>query len=396
MAAVLQESDGPRADVFRPLKRGEEGRPVEALGHVQGPERAQAVDFVRARGDEAREFTDGGIRHPDACLPAIDAIGAIGENASGLAGEPVVGAELKRRQGVVAEFREVDGIARPDGAVGDFEDTTAVAVDAVVVVALAGVAPIADEDAAVRRGDQVHAAEPGIGEGKCVGFAAGDEAAAGAFEAFDVQAAAVEIDREELPVPGLGPLAALVDEESDVGVAAAGGQGRAGDAFADVGPDLAGCPVDLVGGLLEEFVDVGIGVLAEHAAVMGAWDDVPEVADDGVDEEGFAVRVPIHAPGVGGALGNDFEDDDPVAELGMITDGRLRVGVVFGDPETAAGIGRRGDGLADVGFRGEDGECKPGGSSTRPAASSAASGRARDHWVLNGAGNGAFRRDHAS
>ena len=41
---------------------------------------------------------------------------------------------------------------------------------------------------------------------------------------------------------------------------------------------------------------------------MGAGDDVPEVAVDGVDEEELAVFVPVVAPGVGGAVAEGFDD----------------------------------------------------------------------------------------
>lgn len=41
---------------------------------------------------------------------------------------------------------------------------------------------------------------------------------------------------------------------------------------------------------------------------MRARDHVPEVAIDGVDEEKFAVFIPIMPPRIGGAMGEDFDD----------------------------------------------------------------------------------------
>ena len=40
---------------------------------------------------------------------------------------------------------------------------------------------------------------------------------------------------------------------------------------------------------------------------MGAGDHVPEVSVDSVDVEKFAVFIPIVSPGIGGAVGEDFE-----------------------------------------------------------------------------------------
>jgi hypothetical protein len=64
----------------------------------------------------------------------------------------------------------------------------------------------------------------------------------------------------------------------------------------------------MVGGRLHEGVEVGIEILAVHALVMGAGNEVPHVADDVVGEEGLAVFVPVEAPWVGGAVGDDFEN----------------------------------------------------------------------------------------
>ena len=52
---------------------------------------------------------------------------------------------------------------------------------------------------------------------------------------------------------------------------------------------------------------MGIRVGAVHSAVLRAGDNVPEMADDRVDEECFAKRVPIHPPRVRGALRDDLD-----------------------------------------------------------------------------------------
>jgi hypothetical protein len=107
----------------------------------------------------------------------------------------------------------------------------------------------------------------------------------------------------------LGPVAALVNHHADVGMAAAEFEGFVADAGADVAPLFgAGVPVEVVGGLLDDFIDIRVQMGAEHAAVIGAGDDVPEVADDGVDHEQLALGIPVVPPGVGAAVGDGFED----------------------------------------------------------------------------------------
>ena len=70
--------------------------------------------------------------------------------------------------------------------------------DAVVVVALAGIAPVEDEHAAIGAISEVDAAEPGIGREEDVGLVPPDVAAARSFEPLDVDAPAVKVEREQL------------------------------------------------------------------------------------------------------------------------------------------------------------------------------------------------------
>ena len=71
----------------------------------------------------------------------------------------------------------------------------------------------------------------------------------------------------------------------------------------ELGP-VAAAPVDVVGAALHQAVDVRVEVLAVHALVVAAGDDVEEVVDDAVGDEHLAVVVEVEAPGVGGAVGD--------------------------------------------------------------------------------------------
>ena len=93
--------------------------------------------------------------------------------------------------------------------------------DAVVLVALAGVAPVEHEDAAVGAVAEVDAAEPGVAGEEDVGLVAADVAAPVALEPLDVDPPAVEVQGEELAAVGVGPLVGQVDHQAAVGVAAA-------------------------------------------------------------------------------------------------------------------------------------------------------------------------------
>jgi len=190
-------------------------------------------------------------------------------------------------------------------AVCDFEDPSAGAVDAGVFVALAGVGPVEEIDGAVGAGGEVDAAEEGVAGEEEVLTVFGDVAGALAFEDFLVGAFAVEVEGEEVAAVLLGPVLALVDHHADVGVAAAE---LVGGTVAGFGPVAFRVEVPVVGMHVEVLVGVGIGVDGVGADVAGSGDAVPEVAVDGVDEEEFAVFVPIMAPGIGGAAVEGFED----------------------------------------------------------------------------------------
>ena len=94
-------------------------------------------------------------------------------------------------------------------------------VDAVVFVTFAGVGPVDDIDGAVGAVVEVDAAEPGVGGLGDVGGVVADVAAAVAFEPIDVDAAAMEIEREQLAAIFGGPIVAQINAGPAVGVAAA-------------------------------------------------------------------------------------------------------------------------------------------------------------------------------
>ena len=81
--------------------------------------------------------------------------------------------------------------------------------DAVVVVAFPRIAPVEDEHAAVGTVAQVDPSEPGVGREQDVGLMPTDVTAARAFEPFDIDPPAVEIEGEKLVAERLGPLTPL-------------------------------------------------------------------------------------------------------------------------------------------------------------------------------------------
>ena len=212
---------------------------------------------------------------------------------------PLVLDEEIAAEGRPLEGHEVHAAGAARRAMDELVDPAARAVDAVVIVALAGVGPVGDVHAAVGALDEIHAAVERIVNERHVGAVGGGVAGPLGREQIVVDAAAVEIEREQPAAVGGRPVGALIDHQADVGVAAAGGARLVGDAEADVAPLLARVPVDVVGHLGDEVVDVRLEIGAVHPFDVRAVDGVPEVADDGVDDEGLAVGVEVGAPGIG-------------------------------------------------------------------------------------------------
>ena len=233
-----------------------------------------------------------------------DEFGGGGDLGEGAAVEPNVGVLDDAGEFFAIDVDEVGEFGFAGIAVSEAVDAAGGAVDAGVVVALASVGPVETIKGSFGAGADVEAAEPIVAREEGVGFVFADVATAFAFEFFDVQATTVLVPGEELAIPGAGEVAALVDAHADVGVASAEAVSGAISRFL---PSAGGVEVPMVGVHLDGLVDEGVGGAAEGAVEVTAGNHVPEVAVDGVDEEEFAVLVPVVTPGVGGAVAEDFE-----------------------------------------------------------------------------------------
>jgi hypothetical protein len=83
-----------------------------------------------------------------------------------------------------------------------------------------------------------------------------------------------------------------------------------------------------------------------------------------------------------------FEDDEAVAEAQIEFQGALGVGVVFRDPQPAAGIPGHGDGILHVGFAGEERGFETGRELERRDGLGGGHGRAREVLGRAGVGGG--------
>ena len=295
-----EKANGPDAEVLVRMREGFAQKGVART--ADGPERPERAELVSHFALLLPHCEEGFAR----VLHFSAHGGALLEEPARLAHKPFIRRDLKLNEFKVAQFPEVGGPHRRF-ARADFVNPPAGPVDAFVFVTFAGVAPVGHEDATVRRGEEIDAAEPRVADGKEVRAVFGHVAAAVALEVLHVDAAAVEIDREKSVAIFLRPRAALVDEAALVRVPTAEGVRR----FihpARLVPFPAGVPMIVIGVLLDQAVGVRREFLAVHALVMRAGDQVPEVPDDGVREKRLAVPVPIQAPRVGGAGGDDFEN----------------------------------------------------------------------------------------
>src|SRR5204862_2384398 len=78
-----------------------------------------------------------------------------------------------------------------------------------------------------------------------------------------------------------------------------------GRAAAGRRPVAAG-PVLMIGATFHEAIDMLVRVLAKHADVVTAGNDVADVLDDAIGNEQLAPLVPVEAPRVRRAVGIDF------------------------------------------------------------------------------------------
>ena len=65
--------------------------------------------------------------------------------------------------------------------------------------------------------------------------------------------------------------------------------------------------MEVVGGLIDQFVEVRIRMFPVHAPIIRARNNLPKVADHGVDEKHLAEVIPIRTPGIGGPGRDDFK-----------------------------------------------------------------------------------------
>ena len=179
-----------------------------------------------------------------------------------------------------------------------------------VVVTLAGVAPVENQRLSVRRGDDVHPAEEGVGGDEGVGAGGRidlvfeDVAAALFMDALDVHAAAVEVERQQLAVPPLWPRAALIDHHAAMRVPSAVGVGRAGPGLV---PLHARREVPVVGVEVDQLIRAAVRVQRERPRVVRPRDHVPQVAVDRVAEKQLSLGVPVVPPGVARAVAENFD-----------------------------------------------------------------------------------------
>ena len=88
--------------------------------------------------------------------------------------------------------------------------------DAVLVVALADIAPIEDCDSSVRSLPELNPTEPLVVRLQNIGLMLHDERAAFALDGFHVHAAAMQVKRHELIAIMGRPVVALVNHHADV------------------------------------------------------------------------------------------------------------------------------------------------------------------------------------
>src|SRR5262245_25132918 len=297
MPALQDEGHGPSADVLVLVVDPE----MERLGlqpwGVEGPERAETKDRVRV----TQQLLEGGLgrrRHRSGGeRPLVD-------QSARTPDVPFVLVGLKLHELGVAQLSQIH-LHRPGVAVRELVDPAVGGVRLVVVVALAGVGPVGDVDAAVGSVLTIQPAEPGVVAQQEILLVPDHDARALGLDDVMAHPVAVEIEREEVAAVRVGPVVAEIDHRAHVGVTAAGlGMllARAG-----VGP-VAARPVDVVGGARHQSVNRRRRlVLAEHPVEVGAGNHLEDVLDHAVGDEAAADLVPIEPPRVGRAVADDLE-----------------------------------------------------------------------------------------
>ena len=257
----------------------------------QGPQGAEAMSGIGSLGGMPAEPGEvgGEVVAPQRPLLPL---------AHRRAAPPLISDEEIAAQRRPFEPGDVDAGRGPWGTVDKLVDPAAGAMNAVMVVALAGIGPIGDVDPAVGAADEIHAAIEGIGDEAEIFAVRRGVAGPERRETVVVDPSAVEVEGEHPAPVLLRPVGAAVNHQADVGVAPAGGAGLVGDAKADVAPLLAGIPMDVVSHLRNEVVNMRLQIRAIHPLGVCPVDGMPQMADDGVDDERLAMLVEVGAPGV--------------------------------------------------------------------------------------------------
>src|SRR5581483_4797107 len=178
---------------------------------------------------------------------------------------------------------------------------------AIRFVAFADISPVGDVDTAIGAIKQIDATKPGIGCFEEIAHALADVRGSLAFEAFDIDASAVQVQCVKLVPITIGPVVAQVEHGAAVSMSAAHLISRADD-IAGIGPAFARVKVIVVGGLIDQLVDEGIGIFTIESLEMCTGHGMPEMTDDGVGKEQLAVVVPVMAPRVRSADRHGLDD----------------------------------------------------------------------------------------
>ena len=274
----------------------------QSTHRVQGPHQSQLARHRIGHVHELAGVFDRLFLQFPGCGPLL-------KHEPRLPHEPVVRVKLKLDQFGIGELRDV-ALERLRRTVHHAVDATITDVRLLVVVALAGVGPVRDVEAAFRAALHGEAAEPGVVREQEIGRVLGNVRTGRTVEPVAVEAVAVDVAHED-GVAVLGrEVVAEVDGSAAVSVAATGfavlripvhARGSRG------GPRTA-APVQVVGTTLHEAVGKRVHVVAVHAFHVPAGNDVKHVGDDAVRDEHLAEIVPVEAPRVGRARGVEFED----------------------------------------------------------------------------------------
>ena len=138
------------------IEQAAKERVFGAADYVKRPERPELAGGVGLVAEAILECGSGQIED-------LAADGLRGEDAPGLPHEPFIRMPVKRDQLGFRKARQIGGGCLRSSSESDLVDPARRAMDAVVIVAIAGIAPVQNEHTSVGPVAQVDAAKPGIG-----------------------------------------------------------------------------------------------------------------------------------------------------------------------------------------------------------------------------------------